>query len=303
MCLSLDFPTYFQDNFAGDERGYKRYKEHFDKLGSLGAEKGRGITSITVGVLEILRGGDLVKLRALVGLSGEDCFNDISLHLEACKSFLPLLEQAHEAGEVTEEEVLDAVHQLGDAHMWKENSECKACYVRAKEGFVRLLGEDSAKAVNAAYKVAGQIPSIDEKMAEFRRLWEIAKVSLPEEAVTYDIVKQLGIRLGRACTTSSLTELRSPASLDQVLMTCPWPSSSTALRRPISARMRPPSLTRLRSLLTATTHLPRTPSSGSMVSTPSPPPATTGTRLPRSSTLAFPLELSPILIPSSPTRL
>ena len=66
MCLSLDFPTHFQDNFAGDERGYKRYKEHFDKLGSLGAEKGRGITSITVSVLEILRGDDIVKLRALV---------------------------------------------------------------------------------------------------------------------------------------------------------------------------------------------------------------------------------------------
>ena len=33
MCLSLDFAKYFHDNFAGDERGYKRYKGHFDKLG------------------------------------------------------------------------------------------------------------------------------------------------------------------------------------------------------------------------------------------------------------------------------
>ena len=32
-CLSLDFAKYFHDNFAGDERGFKRYKEHFDKLG------------------------------------------------------------------------------------------------------------------------------------------------------------------------------------------------------------------------------------------------------------------------------
>ena len=34
---------------------------------------------------------------------------------------------------------------------------------------MRLLGEDSAKAVNAAYSVASQIPSDDEKIADFRR--------------------------------------------------------------------------------------------------------------------------------------
>ena len=83
----------------------------------------------------------------------------------------------------------------------EEWNERKTCYLRAKEGFVRLLGEDSAKAVNAAYAVASQLPSADrgirpsKRIAEYRRLWEKAKVSLPEEAVTYDIANTLGGKL------------------------------------------------------------------------------------------------------------
>ena len=68
--------------------------------------------------------------------------------------------------------------------MWmQEWDECHACFERAKEEFVRLLGEDSAKAVNAVFKVAGQLPSGEEMSGV--RIWEMAKVSLPEEAVTY----------------------------------------------------------------------------------------------------------------------
>ena len=41
--------------------------------------------------------------------------------------------------------VLDGVLALGRAYMWMDfGDECCACYKRAKEGFVRLLGEDSA---------------------------------------------------------------------------------------------------------------------------------------------------------------
>jgi tetratricopeptide (TPR) repeat protein len=76
-----------------------------------------------------------------------------------------------------------------------EWDECKACYKRAKEGFVRLLGKHSAKAVEAALQVAIQIPSDDERIVEFRRLRQMAKVSLPEEAVTYDIANNLGAEL------------------------------------------------------------------------------------------------------------
>ena len=35
----------------------------------------------------------------------------------------------------------------------------------------------------------------DEEIAEYRRLWEMAKVSLPDEAVTYNIANSLGIRM------------------------------------------------------------------------------------------------------------
>ena len=92
-----------------------------------------------------------------------------------------------------EDELLDGVVALGDACMWMdEYDECEACSKKAKEGFVRLLGENSAKAVYAAFKVAGQLEDEDEMIAEYRRLWEMAKVSLPDEAITYDVANDLG---------------------------------------------------------------------------------------------------------------
>ena len=104
---------------------------------------------------------------------------------------------------MTEEEVLDGVLLLGGAYRGMEGrgmeestkDEKMVCFERAKEGFVRLLGEHSAKAVNAAFRVASQIPSADERIAEYKRLWETAKVYLPEEAVTFNIANDLGSRL------------------------------------------------------------------------------------------------------------
>ena len=91
-----------------------------DQLGDLGFETGRGITSIMVGVLMILRGyKDRKKLEDLARLSGrEEGFGDYALELEARRSLLPLLEKAHEAGEVVfKEEVLDGVMALGKVCM------------------------------------------------------------------------------------------------------------------------------------------------------------------------------------------
>ena len=66
-----------------------------------------------------------------------------------------VLEKAYEAGKVSEEEVLDGVLALGRAYMWMdEYYDCGACLKGMKEGFARLLSEDSAKAVEAAYNVA-----------------------------------------------------------------------------------------------------------------------------------------------------
>ena len=199
FALHVKCGFYFDRLFAGNEEGFERYSALFEQLGDLGFERGKGINSITVGVLMILRSyKDRRKLEALAKLAGrEEGFDDRALHLEAMRSVLPLLEEAHAAGDgVTEEEVLDGVMALGIAYTWVDEwNECRACFRRAKEGFVRLLGEDSAKAVHAAYSVASRLPSDDERIAEYRRLWEMAKVSLPEETVTYDIASQLGYEM------------------------------------------------------------------------------------------------------------
>ena len=51
-----------------------------------------------------------------------------------------VLEMEHEAGKATEEEVLDGVAALGDPFIKMRNPTCLACFARAKEGFMRLLG-------------------------------------------------------------------------------------------------------------------------------------------------------------------
>ena len=61
---------------------------------------------------------------------------------------------------------------------------------------MRLLGEDHAKSAYATYALVFQTAKDDERTAEFRSLWERVKVSLPEEAATYDVANDLGIELG-----------------------------------------------------------------------------------------------------------
>ena len=60
---------------------------------------------------------------------------------------------------------------------------------------MRLLGKDSAKAVDAAFCVACQIHSGDGKIAEYKRLWEKVKISLPDEPETYTIANDLGAQM------------------------------------------------------------------------------------------------------------
>lgn len=62
-----------------------------------------------------------------------------------------------------EEEVLDGVMALGRAcNMMREFQVCATCYNRAKTGYVRLLGEDSAKAMDTALALAATTgPSLD----------------------------------------------------------------------------------------------------------------------------------------------
>ena len=171
----MSFGFYFDRIFACNEMGYERYRLLYEQLGDLGLEREKGVTSITVGVLVVLRSyKDRKKLKALTKLSGqEEGFGDDALYLEARKNLLPLLERAHEAGErVTEEEVLDGVMVLGDTCMRVDNiwEECDSCFERAKEGFVCLLGEDHAKSVEVTQSLLIQTTVGDECITELRTL-------------------------------------------------------------------------------------------------------------------------------------
>ena len=81
-----------------------------------------------------------------------------------------VLEKAYEAGKVTEDELLDGVMALEKAEMWMGTGKSLACFERAQEGFDCLLVEGSAKAVEAAYSVAGRTLRGNEQTAGYRRL-------------------------------------------------------------------------------------------------------------------------------------
>ena len=119
--LRMNFGFYFDRIFAGNEAGSERYRLLFELIGDLEFERGKGVNSITVGVLMILRSYNYrKKLDALAKLSGSD---------EGFDDRTPHLEQAHEAGDgVTEEEVLDGIMALGDVHMWMSNGVCGALF-------------------------------------------------------------------------------------------------------------------------------------------------------------------------------
>ena len=55
VCLNMNFGYYFDNIFAGNELGGDRYRVLFEQLGDLGFERRRGATSMTVGVLMVLR--------------------------------------------------------------------------------------------------------------------------------------------------------------------------------------------------------------------------------------------------------
>ena len=117
------------------------------KLGDIGILKGKVATGVMAGVLRLLKYGNMAQLEALAKLCvREEGFDDEALVHEAEKILQKVLEKAYELGKVTEEAVLDGVLALSEACMWVDEwDECQACFERAKEGFVRLLRENSAK--------------------------------------------------------------------------------------------------------------------------------------------------------------
>ena len=51
----MNFGFYFDKIFAGNEAGGERYRVLFKQLGNLGFERGKGVISIMVSVLMVLR--------------------------------------------------------------------------------------------------------------------------------------------------------------------------------------------------------------------------------------------------------
>jgi hypothetical protein len=93
--------------------------------------KGKPPIGVTSGWLRLLKYGSRELLEALAKLCGQDeGFDERVLPLEARSRILPLLEKAYEAGEVTEEEVLDGVLALGRA-------EDRSAQITAGLGFKR----------------------------------------------------------------------------------------------------------------------------------------------------------------------
>ena len=78
----MNFGFYFNRIFAGNETGGERYRSLFEQLGDLGFERVKAVTSITAGVLMVLRSyNDRKKLEALAKLTGSDeGFDDHALH-------------------------------------------------------------------------------------------------------------------------------------------------------------------------------------------------------------------------------
>ena len=156
-------------------------------------------TGVTAAVLRLLKYGNVAQLGALANLAGkEEGFDDPVLVLEARRRMQKVLEKAYQASKgVAEEEALDGVYTLGLAYtQMQEWDECHASYRRAKEGLVRLLGEDHAKSIDATYQLVFHTTTWgDKRIGELRALWERAKVSLPDEAITCDIAAQLGREL------------------------------------------------------------------------------------------------------------
>ena len=201
------YNAYFQDHFALSTRSeicpHQKWEALFAKPGDIGTLKGKVPTGVTAGVLRLLKYGSRAQLEVLAKLCGhEEGFDEAAVELEARRRLQKLLENwvwfppsGYFKFSQVEEEVLDGVFALGRAEGKMNIGKSKACYERAKEGFVRLLEENSAKAVKAAFKVASQNPSVDEMITEYRRLWERAKVSLPVEVVTFDLANDLGCEL------------------------------------------------------------------------------------------------------------
>ena len=142
------YNAYFQDHFGLSIRPevcpHQKWEAWFAALGDIGTLKGKLPNGVTLGVLRLLKNGNRAQFEALAKLCGEEeGFNVAAMLLEARKRSQKLLEKAYDAGKVSAEDMLDGALALGQAYIWMSKwDQSMPCFVRAKQGFARLLGED-----------------------------------------------------------------------------------------------------------------------------------------------------------------
>lgn len=104
-----------------DESGIARCRSDLKTLGRVGSgacTRGRGVQSFTVAILEVLRGADVRKLRALASITHWKSLDDKALHLEALRCLQLLVEAVG-----TEEDVLDGLLAMGQVAIKKKKND------------------------------------------------------------------------------------------------------------------------------------------------------------------------------------
>ena len=192
LYLKYDFTPYFLKEFAGNETAHLRFKEDFDKLGDIGDWKGKDLRGITTRILEIIRGNDIVKLRALANLASRECFHDAALYAAVIKSLFSLEEEAYFDGKLSHGDYYGS--QLRRARICDQYSTFDELFYlldEAQFGYEDHYGENSAKAL----EVAGQSASFTDDIEDLTQLWARAKESVPDDPVTFGIACKLAAAL------------------------------------------------------------------------------------------------------------
>ncbi|GMH54520.1 hypothetical protein TrST_g12175, partial [Triparma strigata] len=133
-----EFYNFFRDLFSGASESYAAIMERVEALGSIGTETGEGEGSVAKGVSDLLREGDLRRLRGLGDIVGRDKgIGDDSLELVLRRRIVEILEGGGgEDGEEGKLSLLDAYHELEEYDMALEY------YERALKGSEKAMGKN-----------------------------------------------------------------------------------------------------------------------------------------------------------------
>ncbi|GMH75778.1 hypothetical protein TrST_g3080 [Triparma strigata] len=151
------FSEYFQDLFTGNEESYLRWKVVFDMLNLVKADNENPSTpvdSLEMQVVKLMKGRDLVKLRALATLCSNAYFDDKTLLVATRKRITEVFGDPWKKENRNKMAVLDACCDLGRAL-----DKCGGAHLdeglryikRARAGYEALLGDKHAKTLGAIY--------------------------------------------------------------------------------------------------------------------------------------------------------